>query len=137
MISDNQESNLSNAYSRSSKKRQDRENPMVINIHDGRLMPNTPRLRIHKDYRVYTGPIDASEPDRMKWVAGALKQRAAVVTNSRADEDIFDLGAASKDDILVFANENYGKVLDPQTDIRTLRKIVMQLAEQAAAAEPV
>lgn len=137
MISEQQETNLANAYTRSSKKRQDRENPMVININDGRLMPNTPKLRIHKDYRVYTGDLTASEPERMRWLAGALRQRAPAVTNSREAEDVFDLGAATKDDILVFANENYGKVLDPQTDIRTLRKIVMQLAEQAAAAEPV
>jgi hypothetical protein len=133
MISETQESNLSQAAAGSAKRRQDKTHPMVIHMTSGRLMPNTPRLRVHKDYRVYTGALDADLPTRMRWLAGMSKMPTTVnVTNSKEAEDNFDLGAATKDDIVTFAFEQYGAVLDPAQDIRVLRKAVMKLFEASA-----
>jgi len=132
MISEAQESNLSQAAAGSKKRRQDKTNPMVINVINGRLMPNTPKLRLHKDYRVYTGSLDASLPDRMRWLEGISKMAPVKVVNSRGAEDSFDLGAATKEDIITFAFEQYGSVLDGSKDIRVLRKEVMKLFESSA-----
>ena len=135
MITDQQEANLANANQRA-KKKQDKANPMVININDGRLMPNTPRLRVHKDYRVYGGRIDAPLPERMKWLAGALKQLPTKVVNSKEAEDSFDVGTASVDDLVIFAMEQWGVVLDPAKPAKALRKEVMGLAEKHASDDP-
>lgn len=135
MISDQQESNLSQAAAASKKRKQDATNPMVINIHDGRLMPNTPRLRVHKDYRVFTGDINATLPERMRWLTGTKHQPIRVVNTADTAAE-FDLGAASKEDIVTFAFEQYGVVLEPTKDIRTLRKEVMRLFEASKVPEP-
>ena len=134
MISEQQEANLAAANARS-KKKQDKANPMVININNGRLMPNTPRLRAHKDYRVYSGKLDASVPERMKWLAGALKQLPTKVVNSKEAEDTFDVGTASVDDLVIFAMEQWAVTLDPSKPIKKLRAEVVALAEKAAQAE--
>jgi hypothetical protein len=135
MISDQQDSNLSQAAARSKKRKQDTVNPMVININDGRLMPNTPRLRVHKDYRVFTGDINATLPDRMRWLTGAKRQPIRVVNTQEAANE-FDLGSASKEDIVTFAFEEYGAVLEPTQDIRKLRKEVIRLFEASKVPEP-
>ena len=135
MITEQQVAHLAGATQRA-KKAQDRTNPMVINIHNGRLMPNTARLRAHKDYRVYAGPLDASEPERMRWLAGALKQMPTKIVNSMATEDMFDVGTASADEMVVFANEQWGVVLDAAKPLKALRKEVMALAEKHAADQP-
>lgn len=138
MITDQQEKNLSNAQQRSAKKKQDKAYPHVVNINDGRLMPSVPALRNHKDYRLYTGPADASTAERLKWVEGTLKKGMPKVINSMAEADEFDVGKASKDDLIVFAMEQFGHALDPSVDIRTMRKKIVEMAEKAAAAaEPV
>jgi len=136
MITEQQERNLSNA-SANVKHKQDKVNPHVINIHDGRLMPNTPRLRVHKDYRIYTGPKgpDIGAPERLRWLAGALRQLPMKVVNSKAEADTFDVGTATKDELVVFAQDEFGHVLDASKDVRTLRKEVMALATSVAESE--
>lgn len=135
MISDQQDNNLSQAAAASKKRAQDRVNPMVINIHDGRLMPNTPKLRVHKDYRVFTGDINATLPDRMRWLTGTKHQPIRVVNSADMSAE-FDIGAASKEDIVTFAFEQYGVVLEATRDIRTLRKEVLRLFEASKVPEP-
>jgi hypothetical protein len=135
MMTEQQEANLAAAHGRAKKKKQDKANPMVINIHNGRLMPNTPRLRAHKDYRVYGGKLDASVPERMRWLEGALKQLPTKVVNSKEAEDMFDVGTASIDDLVVFAVEQWGATLDPNKPIKQLRKEVVALAEKHASDE--
>jgi hypothetical protein len=134
MITEQQEQNLIDAQGRT-KRRQDRTNPMVININDGRLMPNTPRLRVHPNYRVYTGDLKASLPDRMSWVAGVKKIKVQRVVDSTADEAPFDIGKADKDEMLVFAMENYGEALDPSLPLAVLRKKVAALASKTEEAD--
>lgn len=133
MISSQQETALQTANDRSSKKRQDRVNPMVIHIENARLMPNTPRLRVHKDYRVYTGnPTDDLET-RKRWLKG-VDRRTPKVIDSTPDTAPFDVGTATADDLVMFAFENYGKVLDSALPPKKLREAVKALADAEASA---
>lgn len=126
MITAEQERNLSEANARA-KKKQDKTNPTVININNGRLMPNTPRLRAHSQYKVYTGDVNASTADRMAWLAGALKNGSKKITNSKAELDEFDVGTADKDELMVFAMEEFGHALDPKLTLKDMRKKIMAL----------
>jgi hypothetical protein len=45
--------------------------------------------------------------------------------NSAAEADVFDIGKATKDELVAFALSEYGRMLNPETDIRTLRKEFM------------
>lgn len=133
MINAIQEAALQTANDRSSKKRQDRVNPMVIHIENARLMPNTPRLRVHKDYRVYTGdPTDDLET-RKRWLKG-VDRRTPKVIDSTPDAAPFDVGTATADDLVMFAFENYGKVLDSALPPKKLREAVKALADAEASA---
>lgn len=134
MITAEQESNLQHANDRSTKKKQDRVNPHVINVHNGRLMPNTFALRNHKDYRVYTGPKGADESERMRWLASAGRRTPKVIDSS-ADAPVFDIGKATKEDLVIFAMENYGAKLNPEQPLKELRTAVATLAKADADAE--
>lgn len=134
MITAEQERNLADANARS-KKKQDRTNPMVINVEDGRLMPNTPRLRIHPLYRVYTGDIKADLGTRMRWLEGLARSGAPKLTNSKEAEDTFDVGTATVDDLVMFALEHFGLKLDPKKPMKALRREVMDAAEAAEKAD--
>lgn len=130
MITADQERNLADANARA-KKKQDKTNPMVVNIEDGRLMPNTPRLRAHPQYRVYAGPKDADAAGRLRWLDGQSRAGKTKIVNSMAESDTFDVGTASVDDLIVFAMDNYGLALDPDKPMKTLRKQVMEAAAKA------
>jgi hypothetical protein len=130
MISPEQEKRLSEANSRS-KKKQDKKNPHVININDGRLMPNTPGLRKHPAYRVYGGSVKDDLPTRMRWLAGQSRQSTPRVVNSMAEQDAFDVGTATADDLAVFALEQWGMVLNTTEPLPVLRKRVMEAAAKA------
>jgi hypothetical protein len=135
MITAEQERNLSEANARA-KKKQDRTNPMVVNIEDGRLMPNTPRLRVHPQYRVYGGPRDADAAGRLRWLDGQSRAgKTTKVVNSKEAEDTFDVGTATADDLMIFALENYGLALDPSKPLKVLRKELLAAAEKAEKAE--
>lgn len=141
MISAQQEAAMQMANDRSSKKRQDKTNPFVINIDNGRLLPNTPRLRAHKDYRVYTGPTgpDVTEAQRMQWLAGAKRYSPRIVDSSvgaeaAAESEPFDIGTATAADLVMFAFENYGKVLDEKSPLPVLRDVIKKAADAEAAA---
>lgn len=135
MITAEQEGNLAASIARA-KKKQDVKNPFVVNINNGRLMPNTPRLRVHKDYRVYpVGLEDAKKSttaDRLAWIKRSAAMFAAPrITNSMAEQDSFDVGTATADELAVFAMETWGLALDPKKPLKTLRKEVMEKAEAA------
>lgn len=121
---------LEDAAGRSSKRKQDKANPMVIHVENGRLMPNTPNLRKHAMYRVYGGDIHASLPERMKWLQGMMRMPRKVVNTT--PEDVFDIGTSSAEDLAIFALEEYGQALDPKWPLKKLRT---KVAEFAAAAE--
>jgi hypothetical protein len=127
MINEAQDQRLANNVARSAKYKQDKTNPMVININDGRLMPNNKVLREHPDYRVYTGDIKADQPARMRWLKGFAN--TPKVVNSAAAADAFDVGKATKEDLVGFALDTFGAALDGDKHIATLRKEVMALYE--------
>lgn len=129
MITAEQEARLSQSSDRA-KRKQDRTNPMVINIDDGRLMPNTPRLRKHAKYRVYGGDVRAPLEKRMKWLEGAMRQSPTKIINSMEIADEFDVGKADADELVVFANEQFGLILDPTEPLPVLRKRVMAKANE-------
>lgn len=120
---------LEDAAGRSSKRKQDKTNPMVIHIENGRLMPNTPRLRTHPMYRVYGGALDAPLAERMKWLAGMMRMPRKVVNT--APVEVFDIGTATAEDLVIFALEEYGQVLEPQSPLKVLRTKVAALAAAA------
>lgn len=140
MITAEQESNLA-AANAGAKKKQDKTNPFVVNVKNGRLMPNTPRLRVHKDYRVYPASLEEAQKsttaDRMRWVerSAALKTSAPRIVNSKAEEDAFDVGTATSDELQVFAMETWGLALDPKQPLKTLRSAVMKKAAEMEALE--
>lgn len=118
------------------RRAQDKKNPFVINIHDGRLMPNTPRLRVHKDYRVYTGPVkDSTGESRLKWLDGNLMTARPRVVNSLAGTPappVFDVGKASQSELIGFALDEYGLVLPEDMPVAEMRNRIMLVATPLA-----
>ncbi len=131
MINSQSAAALEDAAGRSAKRRQDKTNPMVIHIENGRLMPNTPGLRKHPMYRVYGGALDAPLPERMNWLKGMMRMPRQVVNTAPAE--VFDIGTATADDLVTFAFEEYGSVLDAKLPINKLRRTVAAMAEAANA----
>lgn len=128
-ISEHQENAM--AQARAARSKQDAKQPFVINRNDGRLMPNTPLLRKHKDYMPYTGSVKASLDERMNFIrTGSSRSR---VIDSTPEEVLppFDVGAATKEELVAFAAAEFGVALSVDQDIRTLRKKIVSLAEGA------
>lgn len=117
------------------KRKQDRANPMLININDGRLMPNTPIGREDPNYRVYTGPLTATLAQRMQIIEATIKgPRTRVVASQPIIEaEQFDVSTATKEELVAFAFDEYGVVLDSKLDRRVMCKQVMAAGERAAA----
>jgi len=116
------------------RQRQDKQHPLLINTKDGRLMPNVPRIRKKADYAVYTGHPKATLEDRMRYLqslggTGGARRR---VVNS-ADDEPFDIGKATKQELVDFATSEYQANLDVKVDHRILRKQVQALAERFQA----
>ena len=126
MITAEQEQRLTDSLARA-KKKQDKTHPHLVNIKDGRLMPNTVRLREMTDYRVYDGPIDGTNEQRLAWVKKAISRNPVKIVNTQVEE-AFDIGKASKDDLVTFAYEQWGKTLDIAMPLKALRDEVAKLA---------
>ena len=122
---------------------QDKRHPMLINVKDGRLIPNVPKLRTHKDYRVYMGDPQAPLVDRLRILQTQGLLHAAAVVDSQnnlehlkmgtveAAGEPFDIAKASREQLKAFAIENYGVGLDEKGDthLMTLRAQVRDLAK--------
>jgi hypothetical protein len=109
------------------KKKQDKTHPHLVNVKDGRLMPNTPKLREMADYRVYDGPIDGTREQRLAWVKKVIARNPVKIVNTQVEES-FDIGKASKDDLVTFAYEQWGQTLDIAKPLKVLRDEVAKLA---------
>lgn len=122
-ITPQQEARMAEARSTSRKFGQDRKHPFLINIEDGRLMPNVERLRKHRSgtYRVYTGDPKASLDERMAYIKSGVGPQRTRIVNSATEEPPFDIGTASKEDLVAFAAGDYGIVLDSNKPLKTLR----------------
>lgn len=130
MITDAQEANIAAKRARIA---QDKKHPHVIHIDDGRLMPNVAKLRVHPKYRVYHGPIDASPEDRLRWLDANMRAPRPKIVNSQESSDTFDIGKATKDELIVFAASEMGLMLDDKDDIVTIRKKIMAAANAQPA----
>lgn len=120
------EERASNARARSKKHAQDTKVPFLIRD-DGMLYPNTPLVRRNPRFRFYYGDPKASLSDRMRFLAGLSKKRD-VIYNPEPDEP-FDIGKAGVDELLAFAVEQFGRVLDPNKPLKALREEVFALSQ--------
>lgn len=119
------------ATRQASIKRQDSAAPLLINIEDGRLMPNTPNIRALPGYRVYHGDPKADLDARMAYLrSGGHGRKHTPVMD---DAQPFDVAKATKEELLAFAMNEYGAALDVAADVRSLRKKVMELADAAGS----
>lgn len=122
-VTTQQEIQMANARATSRKYGQDKKHPFLINIDDGRLMPNVERLRKHRSakYRVYTGDVKASLDERMAYIKSGVGPARSRVVNTTPEEP-FDVGTASKEDLVAFAASEYGLVLDSGKSLKLLRE---------------
>ena len=132
------ETMAANARQKSKRYAQDKTHPMCINIHDGRLFPNVPNVRKNPDYRVFTGDINSSVEERMQYLRTGLGPKRARVVMEAPKDEVFVLGTASKEEIIAFADMEYGYTLNPNDSVEVLREKfakylkVTQGAEQTA-----
>lgn len=127
-LSESQQDALSTA--RAAKSKQDPKMPFLIHRVDGRLMPNTPLLRKHKDYMPFTGSVRASIEERKLFLStGSTRARVVNSAPEDSESEPFDIGRATKEELVAFAFTEFGAALDPTIDIRTLRKQIQTLAK--------
>jgi len=132
-ISQETEAKIADARARA---RQDRGNPLLISTEDGRLLPNIPHIRKNPKYVIYSGNPHANLEERMLYLKsmGRIPGARRVVNSAIDDESKpFDIGAATKAELLEFALVEFGQDLDGKKDIRTLRKEIMNLADMREA----
>lgn len=149
-ISEQAAQGMSNAI-RARVQAQDKRNPFLINVNDGRLVPNVGLLRKDPNYRVYFGAPDASLQARMHILAtqglgdrtpivvedsSTLFQNGAVVAATNAavvaatdTRGPFDIHRASVTELVDFALANYNEQLDATTHKATLKAQVRALAK--------
>ncbi len=122
MITDAQEAAIA---ARRAQVSQDKRNPFLLHVDDGRLMPNVPRLRGHAKYRVFTGSPKATPEERMAWLRSMGNG-----TPVAADEP-FDIGTATVAEMIAFAASEYGVTLDPSLHHNKMRAELRRLAAEA------
>jgi hypothetical protein len=116
---------------RAARNKQDTKYTHLINVIDASLLPNVPKLRNHRDLRVYTGDIHATEAERKRWLetGGARLPRAVVL----AEEEPFDIGTAELPALREFAFNEYGFNIPDAATVEQARKQVNALAKKAGA----
>ena len=136
MINEAQDAALSNRV----KQKQDAKIPFLINVKDGRLVPNVAGTRELPDYAPYRGPAKAPLEARLQFLRseGRLGSAYRPLVDSSVEQSSepvapFDIAVASKDELMAFAASEYGKSLDPTAHLATLKKQVREFARQAGA----
>ena len=134
-ISEAQENKMAAAIA--AKKRQDPNMPFLIHRTDGRLMPNTPLMRKHKSLVPYTGSVKASLEERMRYLATGSSRRVTLAPPQ--EEEVFDIGTATKEEILDFALAEYGQQLNEKAPVHILRGQLNKLVQamSGGSAQPV
>jgi hypothetical protein len=115
---------------RDARNKQDKKHPFVINIDDGRLLPNIPNLREHPKYRVYKGDPKASAEERLRHLA-VTGHGPRVIDSGDAvpSAPLFDIAKATREELVEFAAAQYHEQLDPNMHLATLRASVRALAQ--------
>lgn len=132
-ITEQTEAKVADARARA---RQDKVNPLLISTEDGRLLPNIPHIRKNPKFVIYSGDVKATLEERMLYLRSMGRAPGARrVVNTALDDDSkpFDVGTATKAEIIEFVLIEYGQDLDSKVDIRTLRKQVVDLASMRDA----
>ena len=118
------------------RNRQDRKVPWLIRD-DGTIFPNVPLIAKKQNFRPYYGDVSASLEDRLDYLRGLPSRRRVVNSAVKPDEDApFDIAKASKDELIKFADEEYGVTIDPSTHLNRIRADVARLAGVASSREP-
>lgn len=107
------------------RNRQSKNPPFLIRD-DGMLYPNVPLVAKKNNFRPYHGDPKASLDERMRYLSGQASRRK--VTYTPVDEP-FELGKATADEVVAFAMEEFGAVLDVGTPIDKLRKQCYELSQ--------
>ncbi len=107
-------------------KRQDKTYPLLIRD-DGVLFPNVPLVAKKQNFRVYTGNPRASLKERLQYVKMGGLRRIPELVNTEPPP--FDVGKATKEEILVFAVEEFGVSLDETKPLARLREDLVALAK--------
>lgn len=121
-VTEMQETLAANQRQKAKRYAQDKTHPMCINVNDGRLFPNVPNIRKNPDYRVFTGDVNSSVEERMQYLRTGLGPRRTKVVMEAPKDEVFVLGTASKDDIITFADMEYGYTLNPNEPVEVLRE---------------
>lgn len=149
-ISDAQEQKM--ISDRAARNKQDPKHPYLINVKDGRILPNVPALAGrparktdsghvepakagHPDLRVYTGDPKASKEERLRWLQTNGVGTAAQRPVSLANVEPFDVGTATMDELVEFAQSEYGVDISRMKaqGLKAVRNEVIKLAKEAGA----
>ncbi len=111
------------------RQRQDKAVPFLIRD-DGMLYPNVPKVRERSGakFRPYHGSPKATLDERLRYLKGLAPARPVTFT----EPEPFDVGTATADELVQFAQEQWGELLDPSKPLRQLREAVMQLSRLPA-----
>lgn len=102
------------------RTRQNKAVPWLIRDPDGSLWPNTPLIAKKQNMRPYHGPLDASKEDRLRYLQG-LPSKRRVVVSAVEEAPPFDLARCTRDELIAFAEAEYGYTLDPEGNLHSLR----------------
>lgn len=110
---------------------QDKKMPYLIHRDTGRLLPNVEQLRKHPKMMPYTGSPKASHDERMRFIrTGTFRQVVDTsVAEAQLDLPPFDLGTASKEDMIKFAKEEFGLDLNPNAPPHIMRAQIKKAAD--------
>lgn len=106
-------------------KRQNKEHPLLIRD-DGMLFPNVPLVAKKPNFRIYTGNPKATLAERQQYVKMGGLRKIPALTNTEPPP--FDVGRATKEDILLFARDEFGIELDGEKPLARLREDLVLLA---------
>lgn len=111
------------------RTRQSKTVPFLIRD-DGALFPNVPLIAKKQRFRPYHGPLGAPLNERMQYLRGGPGARRQVVDSSPTppEQEPFDLAAATKDELIAFAEQEYGVTIDPATHMNKIKADVARLA---------
>ena len=112
---------------------QDKKNPYLIHRDTGRLLPNVEHLRKHPKMLVYKGSPTASHDERMRYVRTGSFRQGVDTTAPEAELDLppFDLGTATKEQMIAFAKEEFNLDLNPNAPPHIMRAQIKRAADDS------
>lgn len=98
----------------------------AIRMADGVICPATPKILAQPGFQEYHGPLHLTGAEALAHVRGQNSGRRVVL----GLEETFDLRTAGKEELLEFAETDYGVTLDATDDVEVLRNKVRQIVRQ-------